>query len=67
MAMAIELRSYHADFVDCVIMASAASECDVLVTEDAGMSKNEGLMKEALRRKPNFKTLTLKALLAREA
>ncbi|HVC27794.1 MAG TPA: PIN domain-containing protein [Nitrososphaerales archaeon] len=66
MAMAIELRAHHADFVDCVIVASAANECDALVTEDAGIPKNDGLMKAVLRRKPGFRTLTLKALLARE-
>jgi PIN domain nuclease of toxin-antitoxin system len=64
--MAIELRAHHADFLDCVIIASAASQCDALVTEDAGIPRNDGLMDAVRRRKPEFRTLTLKALLARE-
>jgi len=65
MAIAIELRVHHADFVDCVIMATAANECEALVTEDAAISKNDGLMKAVLARKPDFRTLTLKGLLGR--
>jgi predicted nucleic acid-binding protein len=64
MVMAIELRAHHAD-LDCVIMASAVNECEALVTEDVAISKNDGLMKTVLARKPDFRTLTLKALLAR--
>lgn len=64
MAMAIELRRHHSDFVDCLILASAANECDALVTEDAAISKNDGLVQAILRRNPKFKILTLKALVA---
>lgn len=63
MSTAIDLRRHHSDFVDCLILASALSECDVFVTEDAGIQKNEDLMKTALQLKPKFKVLTLKGLL----
>ena len=66
MAMAIELRGHHADFVDCLILASASSECDLLVTEDGGISKNDYMMKAVLGREPKFRILTLRALLARQ-
>ena len=65
MTMAIELRRYHSDFVDCLILASAANECDTLVTEDADMPKNDDLMKAVLRHKPKFRILMLRALLTR--
>ena len=66
MGMAIELRRHHSDFVDCLILASAANECDALVTEDVGIPRNDDLMKAMLHHKPEFKVLTLKALLARQ-
>lgn len=63
MAAAIEFREHHSDFVDCLILASAAGECDALVTEDAAIPKNRGMMDAVLRRKPGFRVLTLSALL----
>ena len=65
MKMAIELRGYHSDFVDCLILASAASACDIFVTEDSGIPKKDELLKAILRRKPRFRILTLRALLGR--
>jgi hypothetical protein len=65
-AMAIAFRSHHSDFVDCLILASAVNECEVFVTEDAGIPKNDGLMKAVLQRSPEFRVLALKALLARQ-
>jgi PIN domain nuclease of toxin-antitoxin system len=62
--LAIELRRHHSDFLDCLILASAASRSDALLTEDAGMAKNDDLMKAVLSRKPTFRVLTLRALLA---
>jgi PIN domain nuclease of toxin-antitoxin system len=64
MAMAIEFRGHHPDFVDCLILASAVDRCDALVTEDRGILKNDNIMKAVLRRKQRFRILTLKALLA---
>jgi predicted nucleic acid-binding protein len=66
MAAAVELRSHHADFVDCVILASAASECDAIVTEDSGITTNAGLKKVVLSRNPEFKFLNVKGLPDRE-
>jgi PIN domain nuclease of toxin-antitoxin system len=66
MTMAIELRRHHKDFVDCLILASAASECDALVTEDAGIPRNHDLMNALLLRKPKFRILALRALLAQQ-
>jgi hypothetical protein len=34
LTMAIKLRSMVKDFIDCLIIASAARHCDVLTTED---------------------------------
>jgi PIN domain nuclease of toxin-antitoxin system len=65
MAMAVELRGHHADFVDCLILASAVNECDALVTEDEDIPKNNDMMKAVLRRKPEFRILALRTLLAR--
>jgi len=65
MALAIELRRHHDDFVDCLILASAANECDVLVTEDAGITRNDNLMNALRQLEPNFKVLSLGALLTR--
>jgi PIN domain nuclease of toxin-antitoxin system len=65
MTMAIELRRHHSDFVDCLILASAANECDALVTEDAGIPRNDDLMKAVLQHKPKFRILTLRAILTR--
>jgi PIN domain nuclease of toxin-antitoxin system len=63
MSIAMELRGHHSDFVDCLILASAASECDVLVTEDASIQRSDGLTKVMVRRKPGFRNVTLKGLL----
>lgn len=65
MTMAIEFRRHHNDFVDCLIVAAAASHCDALVTEDSAIAKNGDLMKAILRHKPEFKILALRDVLAR--
>jgi len=65
MTMAIELRGHHSDFVDCLILASAAKECDTLITEDSGVPKNDDLMKAVLRHKPKFRILKLRELLTK--
>ena len=64
--MAIELRPHHSDFMDCLILASAANECDILVTEDAGTPKNGDLVNAILQHKPKFRILTLRAFLNRQ-
>ena len=36
-AIAADLRSLHPDFLDCVLLATAAAESDVFLTEDRGL------------------------------
>ena len=35
LTIALKLRGFLTDFVDCLILASAIASCDVLITEDA--------------------------------
>lgn len=36
---AADLRSRHSDFLDCVLIATAAAESDVFLTEDRGLQR----------------------------
>ena len=59
--LAIALRSHHSDFMDCVILASAASKCEILVTEDETLSRGE-VARLARRTNPEFLISNLKRL-----
>lgn len=61
---AVWLRRYHSDFIDCLILASALEVCDILVTEDERLSRNEGVTDIISQTKPNFTFSTHKRLLS---
>ncbi len=51
--LALKLREMLADFVDCLILSSAANHCEILVTEDDDMHR--------LKRKKEFEELMIAA------
>lgn len=67
LSMAIDLRQHHSDFVDCLILASAVSACDILVTEDELLTGNKELAEFVRKIKPEFSVTTSKRLLASRA
>ena len=62
--VAIALRPYHSDFIDCLILASSLEECETLVTEEVAFARNEALMEFVRMRKPTFRISSLRRLLA---
>jgi PIN domain nuclease of toxin-antitoxin system len=64
LSLAIDLRQHHSDFVDCLILASAVSACEILVTEDELLTGNNELKEFVRRTKPEFLITTSKRLLA---
>jgi predicted nucleic acid-binding protein len=62
--LAINLRRHHSDFMDCVILASAVSACEILVTEDESLAHDSELIKLARKARPEFSVSTFKRLLA---
>jgi PIN domain nuclease of toxin-antitoxin system len=64
LSLAIDLRQHHPDFVDCLILASAVSSCEVLVTEDELLTGNDDLMAFVKKIKPAFSVTTSRKLLA---
>jgi PIN domain nuclease of toxin-antitoxin system len=64
LSLAIDLRQHHSDFVDCLILASAISTCEVLLTEDELLTGNDELMAFVKKMKPTFSITTSKRLLA---
>jgi PIN domain nuclease of toxin-antitoxin system len=60
--LAIALRQHHSDFIDCVILASAASTCDMLVTEDDILLRSKEVIKLARRTNPGFLISNFKGL-----
>jgi PIN domain nuclease of toxin-antitoxin system len=61
--LAVDLRQNHSDFVDCLILASAVSACEMLVTEDALLADNNELMEAVRKIKPEFVVASSKRLL----
>jgi len=62
LSLAIDLRQHHSDFVDCLILASAVSSCEVLVTEDELLTGNDDLMAFVKKIKPAFSITTSRKL-----
>ena len=60
--MALELRGLHQDFIDCLILSSAALSSDILISEDAKINKlsNEPIFLRILSgfSKTKFKVMT---------
>ncbi|MDG6914710.1 MAG: PIN domain-containing protein [Nitrososphaerota archaeon] len=67
LSLAIDLRRHHSDFVDCLILASAMSACEILVTEDDVLASNDGLAEYVERTRPGFLITSSKRLLAARA
>ena len=57
----VGLRRFHADFVDCLIIASAMEHCDALLSED-DFADNEDLVRFVQERKPGFSFMGSKDL-----
>ena len=57
----IGLRRFHADFVDCLIIASAMEHCDALLSED-DFASNRELLGFVHERRPGFSFMTSKDL-----
>ncbi len=54
----IELRPYHSDTVDCVIIASALTKADIMLTEDKTLLYKNTQLRKAIRKiKPNLKII----------
>lgn len=64
LSLAVDLRQHHSDFVDCLVLASALSACEILVTEDEFLTGNNELMKLARKIRPKFIVETSRQLLA---
>ena len=67
LSLAIDLRQHHSDFFDCLILASAVSTCEILVTEDQLLTGNNELTEFVRKIKPEFVVTTSKRLLASRA
>lgn len=67
LSLAIDLRSHHYDFMDCLILASAMSVCEILVTEDELITSNDELVEFVGRTRPGFLITSSKRLLAARA
>jgi PIN domain nuclease of toxin-antitoxin system len=61
--LAVDLRQNHSDFVDCLILATAVSACEMLVTEDELLTSNNELMATVRRIKPEFVVASSRRLL----
>jgi predicted nucleic acid-binding protein len=60
--LAIALRRHSSDFVDCVILASAASTSEMLVTEDELLLRSGEMIKLVRKTNPEFSICNLKHL-----
>lgn len=59
---AFKLRSTLMDFIDCLILSSAISQCDALITEDndvQNLRKNKEFNELLTAKNPKFKIQTL--------
>ena len=61
--LAVDLRQNHSDFVDCLILATAVSACEMLVTEDELLTSNNELMATVRRIKPELVVASSRRLL----
>jgi predicted nucleic acid-binding protein len=52
--LAIALRPHNSDFIDCVILASAVSTCEILVTEDELLLRSNEIIKLVRKTNPRF-------------
>ena len=57
----VGLRRFRADFVDCMIIASAMEHCDALLSED-DFANDEDLVRFVQGRRPGFRFMASKDL-----
>jgi PIN domain nuclease of toxin-antitoxin system len=63
---AFKLRSILSDFIDCLILSSAVSQCEALITEDKeiqNLKKNKEFNEIITTTNPEFKIQTLNEIL----
>ncbi len=63
---AFKLKRLMSDFTDCLILSTAMSYCDILITEDEAIHRlrgNKEFREIQLRSNPEFKVLSLKEMI----